>query len=96
MAETTFKYQARKNFEDGSYVQINTGEKDEFEEFYQEYLFPTGTNAKKLKTKPVAEAKKPTEPTLSTICQICGTEKVKGTWDGKPWWKCPNYKKHPR
>jgi len=93
MAETTLKYQARKNFEDGSYVQINTGEKEEFETFYQAYLFPTKANAETTTTKPKTRAKTPTGQT-TPICEICGTEKIQGTWDGRPWWKCPNYKNH--
>jgi len=95
VVKTTFKYQARKNFKDGSYVEINTDTKKEFDDFYQAYLFPTKANAETTTTKPKTQTKKPTKQAVS-ICEICGSTKELGEYNGRPWWKCPNYKNHPR
>jgi len=103
MAETTFKYQAKKLFQDGSFVQINTGEKSEFDDFLKDYLDLIGNTDHQEMKEAVEEAKATPEPPQPTqtatpplVCEICGTPKVRSTFNGQPWWKCPNFKNHGR
>jgi hypothetical protein len=94
--KTSFKYQIHKQFNDGSYIRINTEVQQEFDDFYQSYLFPTAKEIKQDTPQPVSEPE-----SKGPVCDICGTHKVRTMFKNKegkmvPWWKCPNYQNHPK